>query len=407
MSRSTSRIHTPKRGRNRVNPADQLARSWKRKNGFQLPLHPQQVGGWSLLLISAIFIHTIQIPSLPQQLHIGLHAASALLLTILFCSMLTTSLRNCEDFGIQTANEEAVQCQWCSIILSSPRTKHCSLCNKCVEGFDHHCKWLNQCIGERNYSQFITSVGLACLWCIGICLLSSIEIVLLYLCSGSPCIHPLFIRRELDPYAFTALSAVFLILSTLGAGLLIHLCAFHAYIKYHGWTTYEYIRLRLDKETSHLANYLVNGKIKKPKKAWWSQWPCFACYANCNRRKDRTHPTENAVAAPVTPDPVTPSPEVFTVSNGQPHTGTPSLLLQQALNSMVYIHPTLSSQLSPKPTDAKIVTAPGRSPSKLWRPHRVPKIVRTPPSIEASSDWWSTIHEPSLTGHHLLPPLPK
>ena len=34
-------------------------------------------------------------------------------------------------------------------------TKHCYLCNKCVELWDHHCIWTNNCIGKENIKTFI------------------------------------------------------------------------------------------------------------------------------------------------------------------------------------------------------------------------------------------------------------
>ena len=41
------------------------------------------------------------------------------------------------------------------IIRRSRRVKHCSICDECCEGFDHHCYWVNNCIGINNYKSFI------------------------------------------------------------------------------------------------------------------------------------------------------------------------------------------------------------------------------------------------------------
>ena len=46
-------------------------------------------------------------------------------------------------------------CADCEVVRTD-RSRHCSICNKCVERFDHHCPWINNCVGLNNHGVFMS-----------------------------------------------------------------------------------------------------------------------------------------------------------------------------------------------------------------------------------------------------------
>ena len=44
-------------------------------------------------------------------------------------------------------------CPNCETIYT-PELRHCYICNRCIDRFDHHCNWINNCVGKRNHCVF-------------------------------------------------------------------------------------------------------------------------------------------------------------------------------------------------------------------------------------------------------------
>lgn len=58
-------------------------------------------------------------------------------------------------------NDEWTVCTRCET-FRPPRAHHCRICKRCIRRMDHHCPWINNCVGERNqkyFLQFLVYVG--------------------------------------------------------------------------------------------------------------------------------------------------------------------------------------------------------------------------------------------------------
>ena len=92
-----------------------------------------------------------------------LHTIFNLSLIILFIYLICSNpgylenydmVKNFDDLLIKKEDNFLEFCFKCSV-FKTDNIKHCVICDKCCKGFDHHCLWLDNCIGKNNYKYFL------------------------------------------------------------------------------------------------------------------------------------------------------------------------------------------------------------------------------------------------------------
>uniref|UniRef100_A0A8D0GV72 Palmitoyltransferase n=1 Tax=Sphenodon punctatus TaxID=8508 RepID=A0A8D0GV72_SPHPU len=65
-----------------------------------------------------------------------------------------SDLRSSTPHKNDRSNEDWTVCNRCEA-YRPPRAHHCRICHRCVRRMDHHCPWINNCVGELNQKYFI------------------------------------------------------------------------------------------------------------------------------------------------------------------------------------------------------------------------------------------------------------
>ncbi|CAE7576091.1 ZDHHC11 [Symbiodinium natans] len=228
----------------------------RRRNAWDCPPSKRQVVTIGICIGNAVAFVMFLFPLLyePYRLLFSIIFGFSFVLTAVFGIFTMTvdpmdlNVSRAEE-GLQPEHDAMAYCKNCRVNVQLD-SKHCWDCNKCVSNYDHHCPWLNTCIGTRNYFYFYVSI-----WSL-----------LVMLATSSTADVLVIVEHARDSTNALGLGSVLVWLISIILALVdIPLCfldstlvAFHTYLCVLDITTYDYL----------------TGKTSQKKARWKEQREC-------------------------------------------------------------------------------------------------------------------------------------